>query len=188
MDTSRRIGPQLVLLQCLTLESPGQGLQRCQAWACDRVVRRWWCLVGLQSCLTFSRGAVAGPFVRGCETESRQTLYLGVCPRLLYLLSVLWKYGYKFEMDDRRDWGGGGDDPEESTQRMIERIWESLTDIRVRMDQRAPVPPVAVPPRDEETVPVAPVPPGVELYLEVCPRLLYLLSVLWKYGYVTCEI
>ncbi|MQL97249.1 hypothetical protein Taro_029926 [Colocasia esculenta] len=33
------------------------------------------------------------------------------------------------EMPDRRDWGGGGDDPEESTQRMIERIWESLTDI-----------------------------------------------------------
>ncbi|MQL79446.1 hypothetical protein Taro_011883 [Colocasia esculenta] len=38
-------------------------------------------------------------------------------------------YGYKFEMADRRDWGSGGDDPEESTQRMIERIWESLTDI-----------------------------------------------------------
>ncbi|MQL81811.1 hypothetical protein Taro_014278 [Colocasia esculenta] len=37
-------------------------------------------------------------------------------------------------MADRRDWGGGGDDPEESTQRMIERIWESLTDIRMRMD------------------------------------------------------
>ncbi|MQM20071.1 hypothetical protein Taro_053085, partial [Colocasia esculenta] len=41
-------------------------------------------------------------------------------------------------MADRRDWGGGGDDPEESTQRMIERIWESLTDIRARMDQQAP--------------------------------------------------
>ncbi|MQL71804.1 hypothetical protein Taro_004143 [Colocasia esculenta] len=41
----------------------------------------------------------------------------------------------KFEMADRRDWGGGGDDPEESTQHMIERIWESLTDIRRRMDQ-----------------------------------------------------
>ncbi|MQM11852.1 hypothetical protein Taro_044764 [Colocasia esculenta] len=35
-------------------------------------------------------------------------------------------------MADRRDWGGGGDDPEESTQRMIERIWESLTEIRMR--------------------------------------------------------
>ncbi|MQL85150.1 hypothetical protein Taro_017673 [Colocasia esculenta] len=34
-------GSQLVLFQCLTLEGPGQGLQRCQAWACDRVVRRW---------------------------------------------------------------------------------------------------------------------------------------------------
>ncbi|MQM00817.1 hypothetical protein Taro_033561 [Colocasia esculenta] len=39
------------------------------------------------------------------------------------------------EMADRRDWGGGGDDPDESTQRMIERIWESLTDIQARMDQ-----------------------------------------------------
>ncbi|MQL95236.1 hypothetical protein Taro_027898 [Colocasia esculenta] len=69
----------------------------------------------------------------------------------------------KFEMADRRDWGGGGDDPEESTQRMIEWIWESLTDIRAMMDQRAPVPPVAVPPGDGETVPVALVPPGVEV-------------------------
>ncbi|MQM11695.1 hypothetical protein Taro_044604, partial [Colocasia esculenta] len=62
-------------------------------------------------------------------------------------------------MADRRDWGGGGDDPEESNQRMIERIWESLTDIRMRMDQQAPVPPVV-----GEAVPVAPVPPppGVE--------------------------
>ncbi|MQL70327.1 hypothetical protein Taro_002624 [Colocasia esculenta] len=66
-------------------------------------------------------------------------------------------------MADRRDWGGGGDDPEESTQRMIERIWESLTDIRARMDQQAPVPPVAVPPGDGEAIPVAPVPPRVEV-------------------------
>ncbi|MQM22093.1 hypothetical protein Taro_055142 [Colocasia esculenta] len=71
-----------------------------------------------------------------------------------------WYQSKKFEMADRRDWGGGGDDPEESTQRMIERIWESLMDIRARMDQQAPVPPVAVPPRD---VPVAPVPPRVEV-------------------------
>ncbi|MQM22279.1 hypothetical protein Taro_055328 [Colocasia esculenta] len=28
----------------------------------------------------------------------------------------------KFEMADRRDWGGGGDDPEENTQHIIERI------------------------------------------------------------------
>ncbi|MQM14228.1 hypothetical protein Taro_047159 [Colocasia esculenta] len=67
------------------------------------------------------------------------------------------------EMADRRDWGGGGDDPEESTQRMIERIWESLTDIRARMDQQAPVPPVVVPPGDGEAVHVAPVPPRVEV-------------------------
>ncbi|MQM01725.1 hypothetical protein Taro_034480 [Colocasia esculenta] len=51
----------------------------------------------------------------------------------------------KFEIVDSRDWGGGGDDPEENTQLMIERIWESLTDIRARMDQQAPVPPTAVP-------------------------------------------
>ncbi|MQM13143.1 hypothetical protein Taro_046069 [Colocasia esculenta] len=63
-------------------------------------------------------------------------------------------------MADRRDWGGGGDDPEESTQRMIERIWESLTDIRMRMDQQAPVQPLI-----GGAVPVAPVPPqpGVEV-------------------------
>ncbi|MQL90486.1 hypothetical protein Taro_023087 [Colocasia esculenta] len=67
------------------------------------------------------------------------------------------------EMADRRDWGGGGDDPEESTQRMIERIWESLTNIRARMDQQAPIPPVAVPPGDGEAVPVAPIPPRVEV-------------------------
>ncbi|MQL72665.1 hypothetical protein Taro_005001 [Colocasia esculenta] len=66
-------------------------------------------------------------------------------------------------MADRRDWGGGGDDPEESTQRMIERIWESLTDIRARMDQQAPVPPDAVPSGDGEAVPIALVPPRVEV-------------------------
>ncbi|MQL97802.1 hypothetical protein Taro_030504 [Colocasia esculenta] len=63
-------------------------------------------------------------------------------------------------MADRRDWGGGGDDPEESTQRMIERIWESLTEIRMRMNQQTLVPLVV-----GEAVPVAPVPPppGVEV-------------------------
>ncbi|MQM07189.1 hypothetical protein Taro_040026 [Colocasia esculenta] len=76
-----------------------------------------------------------------------------------------WYQSKKFEMADRRDWGGGGDDPEENTQRIIERIWESLTDIRMRMDQQAPVPPVAIPPRDRETIPIAPVPPGVEVPL-----------------------
>ncbi|MQL76796.1 hypothetical protein Taro_009204 [Colocasia esculenta] len=69
----------------------------------------------------------------------------------------------KFEMADRRDWCRGGDDPKESTQRMIERIWESLTDIQRRMDQQAPVPPVTVPAVDGEVVPIAPVPPGVEV-------------------------
>ncbi|MQL76314.1 hypothetical protein Taro_008706 [Colocasia esculenta] len=69
-----------------------------------------------------------------------------------------WYQSKAVVMADRRNWGGGGDDPEESTQRMIERIWESL--IRTRMDQQAPVPPVT-----REVVPVAPVPPppGVEV-------------------------
>ncbi|MQM09099.1 hypothetical protein Taro_041964, partial [Colocasia esculenta] len=71
-------------------------------------------------------------------------------------------------MADRRDWGGGGDDPEESTQRMIERIWESLTDIQARMDQQALMPPAAVPSVVGGVVPEAPVlpPPGMELYFE----------------------
>ncbi|MQM11314.1 hypothetical protein Taro_044221 [Colocasia esculenta] len=67
-----------------------------------------------------------------------------------------------FEMADRRDWGGGGDDPEESTQRIIERIWESLTDIRMRMDQQAPVPPIVAPPGVGGAIPLAPVPPPPE--------------------------
>ncbi|MQL95196.1 hypothetical protein Taro_027859 [Colocasia esculenta] len=66
---------------------------------------------------------------RSRETDSDQTCYQfngfgrGVASQL------------KFEMADRRDWGGGGDDPEENTQCIIERIWECLTDIRMRMDQ-----------------------------------------------------
>ncbi|MQM02374.1 hypothetical protein Taro_035141 [Colocasia esculenta] len=69
------------------------------------------------------------------------------------------------EMADRRDWGGGGDDPEESTQHIIERIWESLTDIRMRMDQQAPVPLIVAPPGVGGAIPLAPVPPppGVEV-------------------------
>ncbi|MQL85011.1 hypothetical protein Taro_017527 [Colocasia esculenta] len=70
-------------------------------------------------------------------------------------------------MAERRNVGdegeGVGEDP---TQRMIERIWESLTEIRVRLDQQPPVQPsVVVPPYPEEAVPVAPVPlpPGVEV-------------------------
>ncbi|MQL87387.1 hypothetical protein Taro_019927 [Colocasia esculenta] len=68
-------------------------------------------------------------------------------------------------MAERRNVGGegSGDDP---THRMIERIWESLTEILVRLDQQPPVQPaVVVPPFPEEAVPVAPVPPppGVEV-------------------------
>ncbi|MQM09555.1 hypothetical protein Taro_042430, partial [Colocasia esculenta] len=74
-----------------------------------------------------------------------------------------WYQSKEVEMADRRDYGGGGEDSEESTQRMIERIWESITDIRMRMDQQAPVPSAAVPP--DAGVPVAPVvpPPRVEV-------------------------
>ncbi|MQM21849.1 hypothetical protein Taro_054894, partial [Colocasia esculenta] len=91
-------------------------------------------------------GMVYAEVVQTCTTSSRvvESSEL-VLPQGMPLAVV---------MADRRDWGGGGDDPEESTQRMIERIWESLTDIRARMDQQAPVPPVTI-----EEVPVASVPP-----------------------------
>ncbi|MQM03290.1 hypothetical protein Taro_036071 [Colocasia esculenta] len=98
---------------------------------------------------------------RSREADSDQVRYRfnglgrGVPPQLVSKQEIS-------RMADRRDWGGVRDDPEESTQRMIERIWETLTYIRARMDQQAPVPPVAVPPGDGEIVPVAPVPPRVE--------------------------
>ncbi|MQM18482.1 hypothetical protein Taro_051473 [Colocasia esculenta] len=90
------------------------------------------------------------------ETDSGQTRYWfnglgrGVPSQLVSEQVVVMGY--------RRDWGGGGDDPEESTQRMIERNWESLTEIRMRMDQQVPVPPVT-----GEAVPVAPVAPLPEV-------------------------
>ncbi|MQL87432.1 hypothetical protein Taro_019972 [Colocasia esculenta] len=106
---------------------------------------------------------------RSREADSDQVRYQfnglgrGVLPQLVSEQEISG-------MADRRDWGGGGNDPEESTQRMIERIWESLTDIRARMDQQAPVLPVAVPPGDGETVPIAPVPPRVEAVSSgLCP-------------------
>ncbi|MQL91743.1 hypothetical protein Taro_024359 [Colocasia esculenta] len=73
------------------------------------------------------------------------------------------EYAPGLEMADWRDWGGGGDDPEDPTQRMIEQIWESLTEIRMRMDQSGPAQPAI--PVVEEAVPVAPVlpPVGVEV-------------------------
>ncbi|MQL69331.1 hypothetical protein Taro_001578, partial [Colocasia esculenta] len=98
--------------------------------------------------------------VRGRRTRIKYVIGLTGLDKVFRLR---WYQSKKFEMADRRDWGGGGDVPEESTQRMIERIWESLTDIRRRMDQQVPVPPVAVPPGDGETVPIAPIPPGVEV-------------------------
>ncbi|MQL88942.1 hypothetical protein Taro_021520 [Colocasia esculenta] len=98
--------------------------------------------------------------VRGRQTRIKYVIGL---KGLAEVFRHSWYQSKKFEMADRRDWGGGGDDLEESTQRMIERIWECLTDIRAMMDQQAPVPPVAVPPGDGETVPIAPVPPGVEV-------------------------
>ncbi|MQL93348.1 hypothetical protein Taro_025995 [Colocasia esculenta] len=102
------------------------------------------------------------------QVRARRT-FLGRRPARSCVVAVqgqhLQQCSVKFEMADRRDWGGGGDDPEENTHRITERIWESLTDIRMRMDQQAPVPSVAIPPGDGETVPIAPVPPlpGVEV-------------------------
>ncbi|MQM21892.1 hypothetical protein Taro_054939 [Colocasia esculenta] len=71
-----------------------------------------------------------------------------------------WYHIKAVVMADRRDWGGGGDDLEELTQRMIERIWESLTEIQMRMDQKAPVPPVIGEAVRVEVPFVAPVPPS----------------------------
>ncbi|MQM06501.1 hypothetical protein Taro_039325 [Colocasia esculenta] len=109
-------------------------------------------------------------FVFFAELVSR-VVWLVLVERQLDLSSVAARLRGRpeLEMADRRDWGGGGDEPEESTQRMIERIWESLTNIWMRMDQQAPVPPAAVPPVVEGVVPVAPVPPppGVEVPLVV---------------------
>ncbi|MQL87923.1 hypothetical protein Taro_020472 [Colocasia esculenta] len=70
--------------------------------------------------------------VRGRRTRIKYVISL---TGLVEAFRHSWYQSKKFEMADRRDWGGGGDDLEESTQRMIERIWESLTNIRARMDQ-----------------------------------------------------
>ncbi|MQM10595.1 hypothetical protein Taro_043492 [Colocasia esculenta] len=140
---ARRTFPDRRPVQSRVVAVQGQYLQQCSSSSVVPVVL-WF-------------GIPCEASARSREADSDQVRYQfnglgrGVPPQL------------KFEMADRRDWGGGGDDPEESTQRMIERIWESLTDIQRRMDQQAPVPPVAVPPRDGETVPIAPVPPGVEV-------------------------
>ncbi|MQM07364.1 hypothetical protein Taro_040203, partial [Colocasia esculenta] len=74
----------------------------------------------------------------------------------------------EFDMADRRDWGGGGDDPEETTHQLIERLWESITQIRTRLDQQDPVQPAVVGPSVVEEagpVPIIPPPPpsGVEV-------------------------
>ncbi|MQM18570.1 hypothetical protein Taro_051565 [Colocasia esculenta] len=120
-DTSRRTGPQLVLFQCLTLASPGQGLWRCQAWACDRVLcsrqtvraRRTF----LVRCPVQGRVvAVQGQYLQRSSSSS-------IALQLFTFFSCTSGYAPEIsEMADRRDWGGGGDDPGESTQRMIGRI------------------------------------------------------------------
>ncbi|MQL96892.1 hypothetical protein Taro_029571 [Colocasia esculenta] len=114
-----------------------------------------------------SRGARHGPVTvwsaSGGVWLVSTVVWLFHVERQLDLSSVAARLREISGMADRRDWGGGGDDLEESTQRMIERIWKSLTDIRARMDQQAPVPPVAVSSGDGEAVPVAPVPPRVEV-------------------------
>ncbi|MQL69405.1 hypothetical protein Taro_001686 [Colocasia esculenta] len=69
------------------------------------------------------------------------------------------------EMADKRDWGGGGDESEESTHQLIERLWESIKEIRTRLDQQPSVQPaVTVPSVEEEAVPLPLVPPpGLEV-------------------------
>ncbi|MQL69775.1 hypothetical protein Taro_002064 [Colocasia esculenta] len=62
----------------------------------------------------------------------------------------------------------GGDEPEETTHQLIERLWESITQIRTRLDQQGPAQPiVAGPSIVEEAGPVPvippPPPPGVEV-------------------------
>ncbi|MQM12433.1 hypothetical protein Taro_045352 [Colocasia esculenta] len=45
--------------------------------------------------------AVQGRYLKLCSSSSSH-LYLGVCPRLLYVFSVLWKYGYGEKRGSRR--------------------------------------------------------------------------------------
>ncbi|MQM19268.1 hypothetical protein Taro_052269 [Colocasia esculenta] len=87
----------------------------------------------LQQCSISSSVVLVVPRVCGipCEASARsREMDLG---QAHYRFNVLGRGAVV--MADRRDWGGRGDDPEESTQWMIERIWESLTDIQMRMDQ-----------------------------------------------------
>ncbi|MQM23078.1 hypothetical protein Taro_056139 [Colocasia esculenta] len=56
--------------------------------------------------------------VRGRRTRIKYVISL---TGLAKVFRHSWYQSKKFEMADRRDWGGGGDDPEESTQCMIER-------------------------------------------------------------------
>ncbi|MQL98673.1 hypothetical protein Taro_031375 [Colocasia esculenta] len=60
--------------------------------------------------------------VRGRRTRIKYVIGL---TGLVEAFRHSWYQSKKFEMADRRDWGGGGDDPEDNTQRMIERIWEA---------------------------------------------------------------
>ncbi|MQL98359.1 hypothetical protein Taro_031064 [Colocasia esculenta] len=57
--------------------------------------------------------------IRGRRTRIK---YVTDLTDLDEVFSHSWYQSKKFEMADRRDRGGGGDDPEESTQHMIERI------------------------------------------------------------------
>ncbi|MQM10701.1 hypothetical protein Taro_043597 [Colocasia esculenta] len=102
-----------------------------------------WCVPLCLHGLWFGIPCEASPHSRKADSDQVRYWFNGLGRGVL---SQLVSDQEIFGMADRRDWGGGGDDLEKSTQRMIERIWESLTDIWARMDQQAPVPPVAVPP------------------------------------------
>ncbi|MQM09695.1 hypothetical protein Taro_042569, partial [Colocasia esculenta] len=116
-----------------------------------------------RACRDHSQGLCVLRPVRGRQTRVRLVISL---TGLNEAFHYSWYQSKEIsKMADRRDWGGGGDDPEESTQRMIERIWESLIDIRMRMDQQAPVPPIAASRGVRGAIPLAPVPslPRVEV-------------------------
>ncbi|MQL94496.1 hypothetical protein Taro_027149 [Colocasia esculenta] len=109
-----------------SLEVPGMGLRPCG----PQVV-----VFSVFLCVYTDYGVISLARLRPVRGRQTRIKYVIGLTGLDEVFRHSWYQSKKFEMADRRDWGGGGDDPEASTQRMIERIWESLTDIRARMDQ-----------------------------------------------------
>ncbi|MQM14395.1 hypothetical protein Taro_047325 [Colocasia esculenta] len=122
---------------------------------------------------------VQGRYLQLCSSSSSSVLYLGVCPRLLCFFSVLWKYGYvtcdiyikcSVFLCVYTDCGLvslARLRPVRGRQTRIKYVIGLMGLAEAFRhswyQSKAPVPPVAVPPGDGETVPVAPVPPRVEV-------------------------